>query len=450
MPLPPDALKRLSSPLRAGTFSGFGLRGSHTIPVPSSAWLAHTVALSDAVTALATEVPAPAAGFEPCRTAVETVRNHATEVVGHLLALQPFAPFDHEAADRLLELVDARLTAIADQIEEEGEIQVDGNLLNEAERWRRSTGAVDVTHALREAFDMADAPVDQAGQFRPEWVLQHYAYRTHDLLPHLLPHLVSLGVPGLTDLLAAVTVVGEVLSCSDPVTAYVVMDSMMNDLLAADPEASLAVRQHLSQMEAAILRARTAAARSSQTIRDSSAETEARANALADAYKRLVEGPFRQYAWASFCLAEGVWQVPPTLGPLRARLTAAGGNLGALTADVVIPELRNGEAHETLVWDGFSEQFLTEGVQIAPARVVESAQLAQCFVNGAEAGLTAVRFLDLPDDVPPLPDHDEPGRMPVWRRVQAFFGTNRLRLVDASLNTRHAALRVERIGLEDC
>jgi hypothetical protein len=116
---------------------------------------------------------------------------------------------------------------------------------------------------------------------------------------------------------------------------------------------------------------------------------------------------------------------------------------------VVIPEFRNAEAHETLVWDGFAEQFSTEGVQIAPAQVVESTQLAQCFVAGSEAGLAALRFLDLPDDAPRLPNHNEPGRMPVWRRVQAFFGTNRLRLLDASLNTRHASLRVERLGLTD-
>lgn len=162
-----------------------------------------------------------------------------------------------------------------------------------------------------------------------------------------------------------------------------------------------------------------------------------------------MEGPFRQFAWARFCLKAGTWQEPPTLGVLRARLMAAGDRLGAVTADVIIPELRNGEAHETLTWDGFAEHFLTDGVQIEPHDVVVSAERAQCFISGCEAGLTAIRFLDLPRDVPRLPQFDEVGRMPVRKRVQAFFGTNRLQLVDASLNTRHVTFRVERLGFTD-
>lgn len=447
--LPADARKRLASPLRAHTFSGTGLRTFHTLPVLAPAWAAHTAALSAAVTALATSVPSTDVGFDQCRRSVEDTISHAGHVLSHLLAIQPFAPFDHEAGERLLGLVIRRLAVVADHLDGDSSIDVDSGLLGEGEGWRASTGVVDVRAALRAAFAMEDAPVDETGQFRAEWVLAHYAYRAHDLLPHLLPNLASLGLPGLTDILAAVTVVGEVLSCNDPVSAYVAMDGMVSDALTAEGTTSAAVRDHLAKMEPALRRARNAAARSSQTIRDEAAETEARANALADAYKRLLEGPFRQFAWARYCLSEGLWQDPPTLGVLRDRLVAAGGGLGAVTADVVIPEFRNAEAHETLVWDGFVEQFSTEGVEIAPAQVVASAQLAQCFVAGSEAGLTALRFLDLPGDAPRLPDHNEPGRMPVWRRVQAFFGTNRLRLLDASLNTKHASLRVERLGLTD-
>jgi len=240
-----------------------------------------------------------------------------------------------------------------------------------------------------------------------------------------------------------------VLACSDPVTAYVEMNAMVGCFLAADLATSAAVRHHLTQMEPAVRRARSAAARASAVVRNSSIDTEARANALVDSYKRLVEGPFRQFAWALYCLSRGTWHDPPTLGPLRERLVAAGGGLGVMVADVVIPELRNGEAHETLVWDGFAEQFTTDGVQIPPQTVVASAELAQCFIAGCEAGLTVLRFLELPEALPLLPDHNDQGRMPIWRRVQAFFGTNSLRLLDASLNTRHAALRVERLRAVD-
>lgn len=401
------------------------------------------------MTAFATSTPEVSDGFDECRKGAEAMANHATTAQSHLLAMQPFAPFNHQSAERLLQLIANRLDAVAGQLEAGVEVGVDEELIAEIERWRLPAGSADVTVAVRDAFAMPTSPIDDTGGFRPEWVLGHYAYRTHDLLPHLFPHLTSLGIPQLTDVLAAVTIVGEVLSCNDPVTAYVEMDATISHLLAADPETSAAVRRHLERMEPAMRRARSAAARSSQTVRDPAAETEARANALADSYKRLVEGPFRQFAWALFCLNEGAWQEPPTLGPLRDRLIAAGGGLSSVTADVVIPEFRNGEAHETLVWDGFAEQFVTDDAQISPQQVVASAQLAQCFVAGCEAGLAAVRFLDLPEELPSLPDYNEPGRMPTWRRVQAFFGTNRLILLDASLNTRAASLRVVRLGFTD-
>jgi len=405
--------------------------------------------LSAAVTTLATSVPSTGDGFEQCRRSVRDTIDHAEHVLSHLLAIQPFVPFDHEAGERLIGLVIRRLEVVGHSVEADSSLDIDSGLISEAKVWRAPGGVVDVRAALRAAFAMEDAPVDGTGQFRAEWVLAHYAYRANDLLPHLLPNLASLGLPGLTDILAAVTVVGEVLSCNDPVSAYVAMDGLVSEALTAESATSAAVRDHLAKMEPALRRAREAAARSSHTIRDELAETEARANALADAYKRLLEGPFRQFAWARYCLRESIWQRPPTLGVLRDRLVAAGGGLGPIVADVVIPEFRNAEAHETLVWDGFDEQFSSEGAQIAPAQVVASAQLAQCFVAGSEAGLAALRFIESRDDAPRLPDHNELGRMPVWRRVQAFFGTNRLRLLDASLNTRHASLRVERLGLTD-
>lgn len=402
-------------------------------------------ALTSAITGLATSTPSLAAGFDQCRQGVEHTMSRATDVLSHLLAVQPFTPFDHESAERVLSLVDQRLTPIANRLLAGLEVDVDDDLRVEAERWSVNAGVADVRSALCEAFAMPDPPIDEAGEFRAEWVLGHYAYRTNELLPHLA----SLGVPGLTDILAAVTVVGEVLSCIDPVTAYIQMDAMIGQVLKADQETRAAFRNHLSRMEPAIRRARRAAARASRVVRDPSEDIETRANALADSYKRLVEGPFRQFSWALFCLHQRTWQETPTLGVLRDRLVTAGGGLADVIATVVIPELRNGEAHETLVWDGFEEDFVTEGVQISPGHVVDSAELAQCFVAGCEAGLAAIRILDLQGEVSLLPDHDEPGRMPTWRRVQAFFGTNRLSLLDASLNTKHASLRVERLGLTD-
>lgn len=448
MTLPLSARERLVAPLRA-PFSTVELRAAHSLPIPSGAWATRIAALTNSIMELATFAPSLSAGFDACRHGVEHVTREATGVASQLLALQPFAPFDHGSAERLLTLLDRRLNGVAERLLAGDEVEVDAVLRREAEGWPATGGCAGVRAALCEAFAMPDPPIDEAGEFRAEWVLAHYAYRANDLLPRLLPHLASLGVPGLTDVLAAVTVVGEIVSRVDPATAYVQMDALIGRFLAADHETGSAVRSHLTLMEPAMRRATNAAARASQVVREAGDSDETRANALADSYKRLVEGSFRQFSWAMFCLGEGTWNAPPTLGVLRDRLVAAGGWLGQVTSRVVIPELRNGEAHETLVWDGFAEHFVTEGVQISAQQVVDSAELAQCIVAGCEAGLAAIRFLDLSGPVPPLPEHDEPGRMPTWRRVQAFFGTNRLRLLDASLNTRHASLSVERLGLTD-
>lgn len=330
--MPPSARARLVAPLKARSFSSVELRTSHTLPIPSGAWATRIDALTTAIAGLARSAPSPSAGFDACRKDVEQVVSMATGVVSRLLALQPFAPFDHESAEQLLTLVNLRLRVVADQLLAGVEIDIDGGLCDEAAKWTANAGCAGVRAALSEAFTMPDPPIDKTGEFRAEWVLAHYAYRTNDLLPRLLPHLASLGVPGLTDVLAAVTVVGEVLSCVDPATAYVEMDAMIGQVLAADPETSTAVRSHLTLMEPAMRRARDAAARASQVVRDPREEVETRANALADGYKRLVEGPFRQFAWAMFCLDQGTWQDPPTLGVLRDRLVAAGDGLASVAA----------------------------------------------------------------------------------------------------------------------
>ena len=250
----------------------------------------------------------------------------------------------------------------------------------------------------------------------------------------------------MTDLLAAVVTVGEVLACSNPVAAYVEMDSLLGAFYASEEGVRTSVFEHLSAMEPAARRARTRASRSFAVVRSPSETIEDRSGALADGYKRLLEGPFRQFAWALLCLDRGSWQNPPTLGPLRHQLIAAGG-ARAVLAEVIISELRNGEAHETLVWDGFAEQFISEGVAISPHEVVLMSEQTLCIIAGFEAGFAVARYLSLPEKPPILPGRDEAGRMPVSKRVHAFFGTNQLHLQAASLNSRHAVFQVSRIIL---
>lgn len=128
---------------------------------------------------------------------------------------------------------------------------------------------------------------------------------------------------------------------------------------------------------------------------------------------------------------------------LRERVIADGGTLAAIMGYVVLPDMRNSETHETLVWDGFADQFVTESGRVDAARVAGALTMATAFVHGSEAGLAAIRALYVNADVGTLPSVDEEGRMPTWDRVGAFFGINRLMLIEAHLNTPYAHFRVQ-------
>lgn len=449
MPLPPEVTRRLAAPLRSELPSAVHLKAPHTLPVTEPAWRAHTEALRLAVEALATTTPSPQMTYHRFQDSVNGLRLQADTARSHVLALQPFTPFDRSTAQRLLDHIDHRLENAANLLESSMAVDIDDSLLSAAEAWRLPAGVESASTALSLAFTMEPPPLDASGQFRPEWVLQHYAHQGHELLRRLLPHLESLGIPWLTDTLAALTVVGEILACEDPISAYVAMEAMLGRILAADDSIVLASRTHLQRVEPAARRARTGASISWRTVQDHSADTESRAHALADCYKRVVEGPFRQLAWAMFCLGHGSWETPPTLGSLKERIVAAGGWLGSITSEIVITEVRNAQAHETLVWDGFVDEFVTEHGNVSPRQVAVNTQLALSFVAGCEAAVAAARFLDVSAAPPLLPTQGERGRMPTWRRVQAFFGTNRLLLTDANLNSPDAAIWIRQLHLED-
>lgn len=137
------------------------------------------------------------------------------------------------------------------------------------------------------------------------------------------------------------------------------------------------------------------------------------------------------------------------LANLRERLVSEGGALGALVNGVVLPDMRNSETHETLVWDGFTDQFVTESSRVDVVHVAAALSLAISFVQGSEAGLAAIRALHIRADAATLPSAEEEGRMPTWDRVRAFFGTNRIILIEARVNTPHAHFRVQRIEHRD-
>lgn len=451
MTLPPAALQQLAAPLRDTPPFYRPIRSEHTLPVGQWAWDQHSAALKAALESLADTPTFAPSDFVTTRDWVDQLLAARHSTLAHLLALEPFTPFDTARGEEVVTLVDVLVTEAADAVIAARTTAVPANELRDAGTWWTTRKALADGHEpLRVAFNLPEAPIDEGGEFRAEWVLQHYAYRGGDLLVEIFPHLVALGVPAATDVLAAVSVVGSLLDCDDPVAAYVALDGFVSAHLAADPAIQAAVSGHLASREPALKNARLATNRAWITAADRDrTPTEERALNLVDAYTRLVEGPFRQLSWALYSLRRGLWEPPPMLTSLRERLVAAGGNLGALAGDVILTDLRNSKTHETLVWDGFAEEFVTEEGRIQPSTVALAFTLADSFAHGCEAGLAAVRALqlDLADEAHPHPQ--ELGRMPTWRRVHAFFGTNRLRLLDAQLNTRHATLTVGRLAVTD-
>lgn len=450
MSLPRAARERLAQPLRDAGRLARPLRVAHTLPVGEWAWSQHAGALADALDALSQLPPEPPEGFKAARGWVDHLLDARNEVVAYLLPLEPFAPFNTQRATRVLFLADLlpskAATALTCAVPLELPVQ---ELQDLASFWRtRRASGSDHAELLRTAFSTNDAPVDDRGEFRADWVLQDYAYDTGSLIQQVLPHLVSLGVPGVPDILAATSIVGWVLNCDDPVVAYIYLDSFVGHFYVADPLVARQASSHLDGREPALRRSRSAVSRAKRVALTESADTEERALALVDAYTRLLEGPFRQLSWALHCLKSNRWEAPPMLSSLRERLIAGGGNLSQIATNVVIPDLRNSEAHETLEWDGFAQEFVTETGRVGPPHVALALSLADSFVHGCEAGMVAVGS-DAVELDESLPSPEQTGRMPNWRRVQAFFGTNRLRLTDAQLNTRNATLQVQRLTFLD-
>lgn len=368
-----------------------------------------------------------------------------------LLHMEPFAPFDVQKAMHLRAVIDQVAATAADAIESGAAPTIRLEQFEDAIAWWAGREASrDSMAALQSAFGVAESLVDETGEFRSDWVLRSYAHRGDELLRLMLPHLASLGLPGITDVLVGCNVLGWVLNCEDPISAYIDMDAFITFHLRVAPSVASKVRSHLEAAEPAMRRARRNADEAWRRAADVSEPDERRAYALASAYKSLVEGPFRQLSWARHCLLIGKWEAPPTLTSLRERLLTSSDNRDAAAAQVVIPEMRNSEAHETLAWNGIDNTYVTEAGDIALHRVLIAFLTADSVVNGCEAGLAAVRSLSVPaDSLGVLPQPSDSGRMPAWLRVRAFFGTNRIRLIEANVNTRRPEFRVERLDLVD-
>jgi len=429
------------------------LREWHTLPVDRRVWAVHSGALFDAVDefeAMCTTGKVSPDTFGEVRDWLRQLLERRAQVASRLLALQPFEPFDHSSGERLVAAIDTCLLELLRAIDCGQPFESSQGAFDEFRRAWPTDAGTEGHELLRLVFGVTDTPVDEEGEFSPSRVFQAYSYHNGRLIQQALPHLQSLGLIPVDDVLAMLCSVGWITAAEDQIVAYASMDLMLSRLSTLLPRAPSVVTDalaHLRHREPALRQSRQRINRALGSLEVES-DFESKAHLLADIYKRLVEGPVRQYSWVLRCLGRGTWADPPMLTSLREGLMADGGWLAAFAGSVMLTDLRNGEAHETLAWDGYQRKYLADGTPVDFEGVLAATSTADSFARGCEAALAYHRALDVrPTSGPPSPH--EPGRLPAWQRAEAFFGTNNLRLTKSQFNAATAVIRVERFDQED-
>ncbi|MGY1701275.1 hypothetical protein [Geodermatophilus sp. SYSU D00766] len=449
MTLPPDARKRLTSLLFTAISDEPELRHAHSLPIDPRSWGPHAKALTESLRRFAETCDAgdPVAdGYSDVKRWFELLCESRTEVFSHLLALQPFEPFNDAAGRAIVQAVNDCLRNIMDCVETARPQESQTDKLHElTQAWPIFIQPCD--DILGAAFGITDKPVDEDGEFSPSRVFAHYKYDHSRLLQQVFPHLMSLGVPAVVDDLVSVCVVGWICSAEDQVMAYASMDALLTRILDASEELQVALLEKIKSLEPVLRQSRRRVNKARAQVVQKT-DTEARALALADMYKRLAEGPVRQYGWAVLCLIKGALRPVPTLTPLREELIAQQGWISGVAARTILPELRNGEAHEWIAWDGIERKFVVESGLVELERVTYATIQADSFARGCDAAAAfASGVLGSPSR--PLPAPNEPGRLPAWRRAEALFGTNGIHVHKADFNAATATITVARLDLED-
>ena len=437
--LPLSARSKLASPVQEAVNVPLHIFHWHTLPVHEKIWEHYAEQIkSDLEKFHENCVKGPDAGdYNSVRTWLHDLLAMRDRVFSITLALAPFEFFDEDGARAmlgsldlgLLNLVRTKLLGMESlPLEELSKASAD---------W--VTVAVEMTDdPLARAFGIDSSEIyDEDGQFSPGRVFSSYYLRSGELLQVVLPHLGSLGLPEVGDLLVAVSIVGWILTCEDPIAAYCSMDAMLKALSNAHgTEVERLSLKYLERSEPELRQGRLKINRILTRIRDEPDE-ELRHLALADLYKRLIEGPFRKYGWILHCLKAGRWSHPPMLTQLRDALVSQGGWLGSIAERTVIRDMRNGEAHETLFWDGIEHRFVAEEVTVEPYLVGYAAVLADSFGRGCEAAVACHRTLEAEYESS-RPRRQDPGRLSPWQRAEAIFGTNGIRLMRANFNSKIA------------
>jgi len=126
---------------------------------------------------------------------------------------------------------------------------------------------------------------------------------------------------------------------------------------------------------------------------------------------------------------------------------ASGGFAASIGDACIITNLRNGQAHETLEWDGVEGRYLANGDAIPLGKVLHAVAMASSFDKGCESALACYRALNLTPELAVIAGDSL--RMPSRERALAHFGTNGLEVAWADFNSATARVHLNGLTRED-
>ena len=427
-----------------------GFRDVHTVPIHQAQWDSYSSLFVRSVRLLGAAVdatPLEGESFDTVRAWAEQVAHAYARAMVTLAPLSPFLLFDHDLA---VEIQCNLRDAIAGSRDAAGRKSGPDAVSEKLEallcKWVAIPHGME-TSPLQLAFGLLKEPLDSNGDFQAAAVLSTYRYDNGRLMRQILPHLQSFGVPAIPDLLVCVSIVGWLVRAEDPVLAYVSFRDLLTALVDADDQVVRDnVLAHFRDQEGAMRQTRSRIHSALDRIDPN--DLESVALSAADVYKRVVESGVRQYGWTFACLADGKWESPPTLGPVRQRMVALGGLVRSVAERCALTELRNGEAHENIEWDGIAECFRVGELSIDLAEVVRAITIGTSFELGSASAVACLRAIYLVEGSG-FPSESEQYRMPAWHRAESYFGTNGLLLVKSDFNRPQARIVLESFDAGD-
>lgn len=447
--LPTSARAKLAAPIRHAINEALNLPRAHSLPIRAQIWLTYADSIISKIEQFQNTLNAGprSTDFNSIRDWVELLLDLRNNISAVTCALGPFEHFNEHKSREMLGLIDMHLMNVGQQIE--GKTPPRGGYLEPTTDWLVAIDqSTDFTAPILRAFSLETADLeDESGEFVPGRVLAAYYLHYSNLLEKTFPHILSLSLPPIEDILVIVATVGWITGADDPVAAYCSMNALFRRLMEKRHSSICSdVLTYLKRVEPELRQARRRINKAAKNVQND--DEEETLFALADLYRRLIEGPFRKYAWVLHCLDADAWSDPPMLAQLRDNLASQKDWLGGYARQVILSEIRNGEAHETIVWDGVTKKYMVEGVGVEPQTVGHAALLAEAFARGCETALACYKSLDAaPRKGRPL--GEDLGRMEPWRRAEALFGTNGIQVASCNFNSKRVRINCIELTQKD-